>query len=93
MWLTGDSEVVRTEDSAGNNMKGWLADTLKSAVATGTAVVLAAGIARIQDYVINIGVPAQTRIGNAPPQSAQAALQGSGQYGNTTHRESLLRPY
>ena len=93
MWLTGDSEVVETESMDGSGTKGWLADTLKSAVATGTAVILAAGIARIQDYVINIGVPPQNRIGNAPPQPAQAATQDSWQYGVNSARDDLLKPY
>ena len=95
MWLTGDSEIVSTDvvdETKGT--KAWLADTLKSAAATSAAVIMAAGISRIQDYVINIGVPQQHRLG-APgnPGLPQTASSSSTPNANKSFRSSLLAAY
>lgn len=93
MWLTGDSEVVKSEHMGKNDNASWLADTIKSAVATSAAVMMAAGIAKIQDYVVNIGVPAQSRLGDAPNSQTHATTQDSWSKVPSSLRDNLLTPY
>jgi len=62
MWLNSDSESLVVENSS-SSISPWIMDTLKTVMATSTAVVLTAVITKIQGDIVNVGVPQNTRLG------------------------------
>jgi hypothetical protein len=95
MWLAGDSEILQVDTmNKSSGTKMWFYDTVKTAVATSAAVMMAAGIGRIQDYVVNIGLPQQSRLGTPGMPTTQSPVV-TRQTSPTarSYREQLLAPY